>query len=192
MSHAAAPHAASAPRLADRAGAPPPHATGGRALLGLAGWAALCLAAAAGGGIASASAGPFYLGLDRPGWAPPAWLFGPVWTVLYALMAIAAWLVWRARGFGGARGALLLFVAQLVPNFLWTWTFFVARRASWATVDIAVLLALIVATIVAFARVRPARAGRTAAALLVPYLAWVSFATALTLALWRRNPAVLG
>jgi tryptophan-rich sensory protein len=107
--------------------------------------------------------------------------------VLYTAMAVAAWMVWRARGWRGARGALTLFLLQLVPNALWTWTFFVQRRASWATADIVVLLVLIVATMVAFARVR-----RLAGALLVPYLAWVSFATALTVALWRRNPGILG
>jgi tryptophan-rich sensory protein len=110
-----------------------------------------------------------------------------VWAVLYALMGVAAWLVWRERGWRGARVGLTLFLLQLVPNALWTWTFFVQRRAAWATADLAVLLVLLVATIVAFARAR-----RTAALLLVPYLAWAAFAGALTVALWRRNPALLG
>lgn len=158
-----------------------------RALWALAGFVALSFAAGAGGGIASARAAGLYLTLDRPQWAPPAWLFGPAWTVLYLLMGIAAWMVWRARGWRGARGALTLFVLQLLPNAIWTWFFFVQRSGAAALADIALLLALIVATIVAFRRVRP-----LAAVLLLPYLAWVSFATALTVAIWRRNPLVLG
>lgn len=158
-----------------------------RSLAGLAGWLLLSFAAAAVGAVASADAAAFYAQLSRPDWTPPAWLFGPVWTVLYALMGIAAWLVWRARGFGGARGALTLFVVQLVANPMWTWLFFVARRGALAFAEILVLLALIAATLVAFGRVRP-----LAGALLVPYLAWVGFATALTWTLWQRNPALLG
>ena len=119
----------------------------------------------------------------RPEWAPPASLFGPVWTVLYALMAIAAWLVWRTRGVRGARGALALFVAQLALNALWTWLFFAWRRGAWAFAEVLVLWVAVAATTVAFARHR-----RAAGALLVPYLGWVTFAAALTWAVWRLNP----
>ena len=82
-------------------------------ILGLFAWLAITFAAAAVGALASTNAPEFYQQLARPTWAPPAWLFGPVWTVLYALMAIAAWLVWRQGGFRHARGALFLFLVQL-------------------------------------------------------------------------------
>lgn len=155
--------------------------------IGLAGWLLGSFAAAAVGGVASANAGDFYQQLVRPGWAPPPWLFGPVWSVLYLLMGIAAFLVWRERGWRGARGALTLFVVQLAANALWTWLFFAWRRGALAFGEILVLWVLIAATIVAFWRIKP-----LAGALLIPYLMWVSFATALTWAVWRGNPAVLG
>ncbi|HEX6534160.1 MAG TPA: TspO/MBR family protein [Gemmatimonadaceae bacterium] len=154
--------------------------------LSLAGWIAVSLAAGALGGIASVGAGSFYAELNRPDWAPPGWIFGPVWTTLYVLMGVAAWLVWRERGWAEARGALTLFVAQLALNALWTWLFFAWRQGGLALAEIVVLAALIVATMAAFARIRP-----LAAVLLVPYLAWVLFATALTASVWRLNPGVL-
>lgn len=156
-------------------------------VVGLLVWLLVVFAAAAIGGFASASASEFYRDLVRPSWAPPGWLFGPVWTVLYALMGVAAWLVWRARGFGGARNALLVFVVQLAVNALWTWLFFVWRQGGLAFAEILLLLALILTTIVLFWRV-----SRLAAVLLVPYLLWVSFASALTLSMWRLNPGQLG
>jgi tryptophan-rich sensory protein len=139
------------------------------------------------GAMASARAGVFYVQLVRPAWAPPGWLFGPVWSVLYTLMAVAAWLVWRKHGVRKASTALTLFVAQLVANALWTWLFFTLNRGALSLADIVVLWLLIVGTIVAFWPLQ-----RTAALLLVPYLAWVSFAAALTWSLFRLNPAVLG
>lgn len=154
--------------------------------LGLAGWIITSLLAGAIGGVASARASAFYAQLDRPDWAPPGWLFGPVWTVLYVMMGIAVWLVWRARGWSGARTALVLFLAQLACNALWTWLFFAWRLGGLALADIVVLAVLIIATMVAFARIRVG-----AAVLLVPYLLWVIFATALTTAVWRRNPTLL-
>jgi len=156
-------------------------------LVGLLGWLGLAFAAAAIGGFASASAGDFYRQLVRPEWAPPGWLFGPVWSVLYLLMGVAAWLVWRARGFRGARAALSLFLVQLAANALWTWLFFAWRQGALAFAEILVLWALILATTIAFWRVRP-----LAGALLLPYLAWVSFACALTWATWKLNPLILG
>jgi benzodiazapine receptor len=144
-------------------------------------------AAAAIGGLASASAGNFYRELVRPSWAPPGRLFGPVWSVLYLLMGVAAWLVWRARGFAGAGSALLAFLVQLAANALWTWLFFVWRQGGLAFTEILVLWVLILVTIGLFWRV-----SALAAALLLPYLAWVSFASALTLATWRLNPQLLG
>ncbi|HEX6373963.1 MAG TPA: TspO/MBR family protein [Longimicrobium sp.] len=162
-------------------------ASGNRQWLGLAGWLLASFAAAAVGGVASAGAGDFYQQLVKPGWAPPGWLFGPVWSVLYLLMGIAAWLVWRERGFRGARGALTLFVVQLAANALWTWLFFAWRRGALAFGEILLLWVLIAATIAAFWRVRP-----LAGALLIPYLLWVTFASALTFAVWRMNPGLLG
>ena len=156
-------------------------------VLGLLGWIAVCFAAAALGGFASASAGDFYRQLARPAWAPPAWLFGPAWTVLYLLMAVAAWLVWSAGGFRRRGLALTLFLVQLAVNALWTWLFFVWRMGALAFVEIVLLWVLILCTAIAFQRVRP-----LAAALLLPYLAWVTFAAALTWAIWKRNPGLLG
>lgn len=154
--------------------------------LGFLGWLAISFAAAAIGGVASANAGEFYQALARPAWAPPAWLFAPVWSVLYLLMGTAAWLVWRKQGFHGAGMALLLFLIQLAVNALWTWLFFVWHRGALAFIEIVILWALILATIVAFWRVRP-----LAGILLLPYLAWVTFAAALTYATWRLNPQLL-
>ena len=164
----------------------PPRNSKSRQLLGLAGWLLLTFAVAATGALASASAGSFYRELIRPDWAPPGWLFGPVWSMLYLLMAIAAWLVWRVHGWRNARAALTLFVVQLAVNALWTWLFFVWRQGGLAFAEILLLWCLIVATSVAFKRLNA-----LAAALLLPYLAWVSFASALTFAMWRLNPSVL-
>jgi benzodiazapine receptor len=154
--------------------------------LGLVLWVLLCAAAGAIGAIASADAPRFYGSLTQPTWAPPSQVFGPVWTCLYLLMAVAAWLVWRERGWARARGALGLFVLQLALNALWSWLFFGWRLGGLAFADILVLVALIVATLAAFARIR-----RLAAWLLVPYLAWVIFAAALNFSAWQRNPQLL-
>lgn len=156
-------------------------------VLGLVGWLALCFAAAAIGGVASAQAGPFYAGLVQPSWAPPGWVFGPVWTALYALMGIAAWLVWRSGGFQRNGNALGLFIAQLAVNALWTWMFFAWHQGTYSFGNIMLLWVLIVATMIAFWRVRP-----LAGALLVPYLAWVSFAAMLNWAMWQLNPGIMG
>jgi tryptophan-rich sensory protein len=156
-------------------------------MLGLVGWLVITFLAASVGGAASVNAGSFYTQLVLPEWAPPSSWFGPVWTVLYTLMGIAAWLVWRAAGFREAHGALTLFLVQLAPNALWSWLFFGWRRGALAFADILLLWILIVATVIAFWRVRV-----LAAALLVPYLLWVSFASALNYAVWKLNPQILG
>lgn len=155
--------------------------------IGLIGWLILVFATAAIGAFASANAPDFYRELVRPTWAPPGWLFGPVWTVLYAGMGVAVWLVWKEKGFAGARNAITLFVIQLIANALWTWLFFVWRLGALAFVEIILLWLLIVITIVLF---KPFN--KVAAALLLPYLAWVTFASALTLSTWRLNPNLLG
>ena len=156
-------------------------------ILGLAGWFVITIVAAAIGAAASIDAGSFYTQLVLPQWAPPPWVFGPAWTVLYALMAIAAWLVWRADGFRAAQGTLTLFLVQLAPNALWSWLFFGWHRGGLAFADILLLWVLVVATLIAFWRVRA-----LAGALLVPYLLWVSFASALNYAVWQLNPESLG
>ena len=158
-----------------------------RDAIGLAGWLCLSVAAAAIGGLAATNASGFYVSLARPAWAPPAWLFGPVWTILYLAMGVAAWLVWKARGWAGARGELTLFTAQLGANALWTWLFFAWRLGAVAFAEALVLWLLVAGTTLGFWRVR-----RLAALLLIPYLAWVGFAAALTLSVWQRNPQLLG
>ena len=150
-------------------------------------WIAVSAAAGVVGGIASINAATFYLQLERPWWAPPPWLFGPVWTLLYILMGIAAWLVWQKRQTRSVSTSLVLFLAQLAANALWSWLFFAWHRGAWAFADIIVLLVLVAGTAAAFARVRPA-----AGVCLIPYLAWVAFAGALNLWVWRDNPALLG
>jgi tryptophan-rich sensory protein len=157
-----------------------------RQVVGLLGWAVVTFLAAALGARASISTADFYAGLALPAWAPPASVFGPVWTVLYALMALAAWLVWRQGGWRAATPALVLYLLQLALNVLWSWLFFGWKQGALAFADILLLLVLIVATVVAFHRVRP-----TAAWLLLPYLAWVAFASALNYAVWQANPGVL-
>jgi benzodiazapine receptor len=157
-----------------------------RQLKGLAGWLLLAFAAAAIGGFASAQARTFYGHLNQPGWAPPGWLFGPVWSVLYLLMGVAAWLVWRRRAASGVIAALGFFVVQLAANALWSWLFFAWHRGALAFADIVLLWLLIAITLVMFWRVRP-----LAAALLLPYLAWVSFAALLCYATWQLNPQQL-
>lgn len=156
-------------------------------ILGFVAWLAVSFIAAAVGSAASIQAGPFYAQLVRPEWAPPSDVFGPVWTILYALMGIAAWLVWRVGGFRAARTALTLFLVQLVVNALWSWLFFGWHLGGAAFADIVLLWVLIIATLVAFWRVRP-----LAGVLLIPYLLWVSFASALNYSVWQLNPQLLG
>ncbi|HKL50662.1 MAG TPA: TspO/MBR family protein [Wenzhouxiangellaceae bacterium] len=165
----------------------PPALSPVRQTLGLLAWLALSFLTAYIGAVASITAPTFYGQLVQPAWAPPAWLFGPVWTTLFIMMGIAAWLVWRRGGFGAQRAPLLLFLAQLVFNGLWSWLFFAWHLGGWALADIAILWLLIAATIAAFRRTSP-----VAALLLVPYIAWVSFAGALNYTLWQLNPQILG
>lgn len=127
------------------------------------------------GGLATAAAIPdWYATLAKPSWTPPNWVFGPAWTTLYVLMAVAAWLVWRRRRMVEVRGALIAWWAQLALNLLWTLIFFGLRQPLWGLVEIVALWIAIAITIVLFHRVRP-----LAALLLVPYIAWVSYAASL-------------
>ncbi|MFE5792256.1 TspO/MBR family protein [Streptomyces sp. NPDC056503] len=143
----------------------------------------LCYAVAAVGGLAAADAGDVYASLERPAWAPPSWLFGPVWTVLYATIAVSAWLALRRQEFARVRAAALAWSAQLLFNLLWTPLFFGAGRYGLALLDICLLLAALAATMVLFRR-----RSRGAFLLLVPYALWVLYASALNLALWLLNP----
>lgn len=127
--------------------------------------------------------GRWYASLNHPSWRPPDVLFGPVWLVLYIMIATSGWLVWREAGLAGAAFPLLVFALQLALNAAWSWLAFERRRLDLASLDMAALWLAIVATIAVF---QPISA--TAAWLLVPYLAWVSFALALNVKLWRLNP----
>lgn len=154
---------------------------------GFAAWFVVTFIASGIGATASVRAQSFYSGLIQPEWAPSASVFGPVWTILYALMAWAAWLVWRSGGFQSNRLPLTLYLAQLIPNALWSWLFFAWSQGVLALVDIVFLWLLVLVTLCAFWRVRP-----LAGALLIPYLLWVSFATALNYSVWQLNPQILG
>lgn len=129
--------------------------------------------------------GSWYAGLAKPSFTPPGWVFGPVWSTLYALMGISAWLVWKRGSLSTppVRGALLLFAAQLALNAAWSGLFFGLKSTLLGLVGIAALAAAILATIMAFRPISSA-----AAWLLSPYFAWVCFASVLNFAIWRLNP----
>jgi len=149
-------------------------------ILALVGW--LCLSFAAAGFGSQFIPGEWYRTLEKPSWTPPGYLFGPVWTFLYACMGVAAWLVWKRFGFAGARLALALFMGQLVLNVMWSWIFFGLHRPGLAFLEIFLLWVMIMATMIAFWR-KHTRAG----VLLLPYLLWVSFAAVLNYSIWRLN-----
>jgi len=156
-------------------------------LYGLTCWLLVSIVAAAIGAAASIQAADFYAQLHQPSWAPPAQVFGPVWSCLYLLMGFAAWLVWRQEKNDFQRVALTLFLIQLGFNALWSWLFFSWHLGALAFADVLLLLALIIATLITFWRIRP-----LAGALLLPYLLWVSFASALNYSVWQLNPQILG
>ena len=156
---------------------------------GLAAWLRLglflaaCFAAAALGGVATGGAvRDWYPTLAKPAWNPPAWVFGPVWTVLYVLMAVAAWLVWRRAGWSGARRALTVFFVQLTLNAAWSGLFFGLRNPGAAFAEILLLWGAIAWTLVLFWRF-----SALAGMMFIPYLAWVSFAAVLNFTIWRLN-----
>ena len=144
-------------------------------------WLAFCLSAS--GTAVFASTGDWYAQLQKPSWNPPAWIFGPVWMLLYIIMGVAAWLVWREGGWKTQKWPLAMFTLQWLLNFLWTPLFFGAHRIGIAFADIVMLWIGLAATVICFFRVSP-RTG----ALLLPYLAGVSFAAVLNFAIWRLNP----
>jgi uncharacterized protein YbjT (DUF2867 family)/tryptophan-rich sensory protein len=144
---------------------------------------AICLAAAGvGGALTSISVASWYPTLEKPSWTPPGWLFGPVWTVLYLLMACSAWLVWRRCGWNRSRTSLGLFGLQLALNVAWSAIFFGMRSPGFALLELLALWLAIAATTVSFWGKSTA-----AALLLTPYIAWTSFAGLLNLAIWRMN-----
>ena len=152
----------------------------GRPIMALIGWLALCFAASITGVFVSTTG--WYADLHKPSWNPPAWIFGPVWTLLYVLMAVAAWLVWREGGWKIQRVPLGLFLCQWLLNALWTPLFFGLHRSGVAFAEIIIFWLVLAATLRSFWRVRQA-----AGVLLVPYLAWVTFAAVLNFTIRRLN-----
>ena len=151
-----------------------------RDVLGLAAFVVMCFGVSLLGGRATAPAlAHWYPGLSKPVWTPPSWVFGPVWTLLYPMLAVAGWLAWRE---GRARKGTLLYLLQLTLNAAWPWIFFGERRIGWALVCVGALWLAILGTLVAFWRV-----SRGAAILLLPYLGWVGFALALNATVWWMN-----
>lgn len=146
----------------------------------LAGWILLCYGAAALGGLAAPD--KWYTQIRKPSWNPPNWVFAPVWTLLFTMMGVAAWLVWEERTSADVKTALILFGVQLVFNVAWSWIFFGMHRIDLAFLEVLPFWGAILATTLAFHQVRP-----LAGWLFVPYLAWVTFAAFLTFVLWRLN-----
>ncbi len=144
--------------------------------------AACCLAALPG---AWFRPGEWYERLRKPSWNPPNRLFGPVWTILYLMIAVAGWLIWRQAGFAGAGLPMAAYASQLILNAAWTPLFFGLHRPGLGFADIALVWVSIIATIVLFYPIHAA-----AALLLVPYLTWVTFAAALNFSIWRQNAIV--
>jgi tryptophan-rich sensory protein len=153
--------------------------------IGLIAFVVVCLGA---GGFGAMATTPeidgWYKTLAKPSWNPPDRVFGPVWTTLFVLMGVAAWLVWLQGGFKAAAKPLSLFSVQLALNVAWSWIFFGLHQPGWAFLEIVVLWLAIAATTIAFYR-----CSKVAGWLLVPYLAWVSFAGVLNFAIWRMNAA---
>jgi tryptophan-rich sensory protein len=162
---------------------PPPAKPRPYAALALAGWLLLCYAVAAAGSYSTASAIPsWYAGLAKPALNPPNWVFAPVWTLLYTAMAVAVWLAWRTRPSGCRVRAIRLFLVQLLLNLTWTWVFFGQHRPGLALIEIALLWVAIALTAQAFRII-----SYKAFWLMMPYLAWVSFAAYLNWGIWRLN-----
>ena len=154
-----------------------------RDIAGLLAFLVICFGVSVAGGAATASSvGTWYQALEKPPFNPPDWLFAPVWTVLYVMMAVAGWRVWRAHGLRGARAALALFAIQLALNLAWSFVFFGYRLIGAALVEIVVLLVAIVTTTILFWK-----RDRIAGALFIPYAGWVAFAMMLNFALWQLN-----
>jgi len=151
-----------------------------KSLIGLIFWLGVSLAA---GWVGSRfQPGEWYAALAKPSWNPPNFVFAPVWSTLYVLMGLAAWLVWRRAGFLKARVALGVFLFQLFLNTLWSYLFFGLHRPDFAFIDIVALWLTILLNTFVFRRI-----STPAALLMLPYLIWVSFASVLNLQIWRLN-----
>ena len=154
-----------------------------REWIGLGAFIVICfLAAAIGSWFTAPSVKTWYPTLMKPACTPPAWVFGPVWSTLYVLMATAAWLVWKQRSAADVTVALAVFFTQLALNATWSFVFFGLRRPGLALLEIIVLFAAIIATMATFAHF-----SRPAFWLMAPYVAWVSYATFLNFGIWRLN-----
>lgn len=143
-------------------------------------WLAVTFAASASAIFVSTDG--WYAELHKPSWNPPSWVFGPAWTLLYVIMGVAAWLVWCEGGWAAQKHPLRLYLIQLFLNALWTPLFFGLHHPGIAFGEILILWLAVLSTLVAFWQVR-----RVAGWLMVPYLAWVSFATALNYQVWALN-----
>lgn len=157
----------------------------GRSVVAFVLFLAACFAAAGVGGLFTGpqvAPGEWYDTLAKPFFTPPSWLFGPVWTILYAAMAVSGWLVWRRKGRTNVRPALVLFGAQLFLNLIWSVVFFGMEAPGLGLVEISVLWVAISLTIVAFMKV-----SRVAGWLLAPYLAWATFAAFLNAGIFLLN-----
>lgn len=151
--------------------------------ISLAGFVGVCLGVGGLGALSTTSeVAGWYQTIDKPSWTPPDSVFGPVWTVLYVLMGVAAWLVWCTSGFYAARTAWTLFTLQLVLNGAWSFIFFGLHQPAWAFIELLCLWVVIALTIAVFFNHRPA-----AGWLLLPYLAWVTFAAVLNFSIWTLN-----
>ncbi len=151
--------------------------------IGLVVWLGICFGAAAlGSFFTELSVDTWYPTLAKPSWTPSGAVIGAVWTVLYTLMGVAAWLVWRRRDTAGRAAALTAFIAQLTLNTAWSAIFFGLRMPGLAAAEVLVLEAAVIVTIMLFRRVSP-----PAAWLLVPYAAWTAFAAVLNVMIWRMN-----
>ena len=152
-------------------------------LVALAGSITLCLLA---GGLGAIATTPeidgWYRTIEKPSWNPPSYVFGPVWTMLYILMGVAAWLVCKQDGFKAAKIPLVLFGVQLIFNVGWSWIFFGLHQPGWAFAEILVLWVAIAATVIAFFKT-----SQPAGWLMLPYWVWVTFASALNFSIWQLN-----
>jgi len=161
----------------------PPTQSTARNIAGFGCFLATCIAAMiAGAVVTTPNVTTWYKELAQPPWTPPPWLFGPVWTVLYVMMAVSAWLVWKCGDASTSRRPLVLFGIQLVLNVAWSWLFFGMKSPGIALIEILVLLGAIALTMISFGKI-----SRLAGLLLMPYIMWVMFATSLNAGFWWLN-----
>lgn len=162
---------------------PDSNKTKAQVMWGLVFFLILCLGVSAlGAWVTRPSISTWYVGLSRPWGTPPNWVFGPVWTILYFMMALSAWWVWKELPWKKSRGPLTLFFLQLTLNAIWSWLFFGFQRPDLALVEIVTLWFAIGMTVMSFWNART-----LAGALMLPYWAWISFAAYLNFGFWRLN-----